>query len=477
MTELMPRLYQILNAAWRRRYVIVLPMLILPFVGAAIGSLAPKQYQSHTSMLVQETAKLNPFLKDLAVSANLESRMSALKTLLHSRHILTEVAKEQHLVAQDAPPREVDAMIGQLSSALQVDKIGKDLIRISYRSSSPEGMSELLECISRYFIEELLAPERSSMAKSSTFLQKHLAQSREQLELAELALTEFRSQNADGLPELHSANVERLARIRQKLLEKRAELAGVRQSLGGLDQQLNRTDPVIAQLEAQIIALRSQLVTLMARYTEDHSKVQAVQRSLRRLRQEREAELKLSADVASTQTLMAPIPQDEQLSGASKTMLIVQYEAIQGAQQKLGALKEEVRQLEKMEQQLASQASTVGEQERQLLNLQRDLRVKRALYEDLLTRYEMAQVTGALGVFEQAERIKIIDRPYTPSGSVNMPWWLFAVAGLIGGLVLGIGLALFAELSDPTIRTAAEIEALVGLKVISRIPPLGVHHE
>lgn len=472
MTELMPRLYQILDAAWRRRYVIVLPMLLLPFVGGVIGYLAPKQFSSHTSMLVQETAKLNPFLKDLAVSANLESRMSALKTLLHSRHILTEVAKEQGLIQPDASQREIDAVIGQLSASLQVDKIGKDLIQISYRSHTPEGMSQLLECVSRYFIEELLAPERSSMAKSATFLQSHLMQSREQLEQAELALTEFRSQNADGLPELHSANVERLSRIRQRLLEKRAELAGVKQSLGGLDQQLNRTDPVIAQLEAQIVALRSQLVTLMARYTEDHSKVQAVQRSLRRLQQEREAELKLSANVASSQTLLTPIQQDEQLSGISKTMLIVQYEAIQGAQQKLGALQEEVRQLERMELQLAEQAATIGSHERQLLNLQRDLRVKRSLYEDLLTRYEMAQVTGALGVFEQAERIKIIDRPYTPSGAVNMPWWLFAVAGFFGGLILGIGLALFAELSDPTLRAAAEVETLLGVKVISRIPPL-----
>lgn len=472
MTEFMPRLYQILDSAWRRRYLIVLPMLILPIIGGAIGSLAPQQFRSHTSMLVQETAKLNPFLKDLAVSANLESRMSALKTLLHSRHILTEVAREQGLVEDDASQREVDEVIGRLSAALQVDKIGKDLIQISYHSNNPEGMSEILACVSRFFVEELLAPERSSMDKSSSFLQKHLVQSREQLELAELALTSFRSENADGLPELHSANVERLARLRQTLLEKRAELAGVQQSLGGLDQQFNRTDPVIAQLEAQIIALRSQLVTLMARYTDDHSRVQAVKRSLRRLKQEREAELKLSSDAATTQARMAHVPQDEQLSGASKTMLIVQYEAIQGAQQKLGSLREEVRQLTLMEEQLAVQASTVGKHERQLMNLQRDLRVKRTLYEDLLTRYEMAQVTGALGVYEQAERIKIIDRPYTPSSAINMSWWVFSIAGVVGGLFLGMGLALLAELSDPSLRAIADVESLLGVKVLSRIPPL-----
>ncbi|MCM2679540.1 GumC family protein [Echinimonas agarilytica] len=472
MGELLPRLYMILDAAWRRRWLIVVPILVLPILGIVVAKVSPRLYQSHTSMLVQETAKLNPFLEDLAVSSNLEGRMSALTTLLHSRHILTQVADDVGLINDDSEPAQRDAVISELSNALTVSKVGKDLIRIDYKSNSPQGMSEILQCISDYFIEELLAPERSSIRESERFLQTHLLRSREQLELAEIALANFRSENADGLPELHSANTERLSRIRQKLLERQAELAGAKQGLGTLDQQMTRTDPVVARLEEQIINQRAELVNLMSRYTNGHSQVQAVERNLRRLEQERNSALE-HATSGHQQTKKQPsLPTTLSLANAGTTMMIVQYEALQTAHQRVNALQEEVTQLQAMAEDLSAQIGSVGEQERQLLALQRDLRVKRTLYEDLLTRYEMAQVTGALGVFEQSERIKIIDRPFTPSGASNLPWWMFMITGLFGGVLAGSGLALFAELSDSSLRSSSDVEKLLGVSVLSRIPPL-----
>ncbi len=95
MNELKFRLIVILSAAWRRRYIVVVPILILPIVGFAIGKLAPTTYHSHTSMLIQETAKMNPFLEDIAVSTMLKDRLNAIRTLLKSRHVLRSVALEE----------------------------------------------------------------------------------------------------------------------------------------------------------------------------------------------------------------------------------------------------------------------------------------------------------------------------------------------------------------------------------------------
>jgi len=82
MNNLQFRLYFILSGAWRRRYAIFIPTLILPLVAVLLGSIGPKYYASHTSMLIQETAKLNPFLEDLAVSSMLKERINSLKILL-----------------------------------------------------------------------------------------------------------------------------------------------------------------------------------------------------------------------------------------------------------------------------------------------------------------------------------------------------------------------------------------------------------
>ncbi|SHH29577.1 hypothetical protein [Ferrimonas marina] len=461
MGEWQTVLHQWLSAAWRRRRLILLPIAVMPLLALLIFALAPKQYLSHTSMLVQETAKLNPFLQDLAVSSNLEGRLEGLKTLLKSRHILSRVANEMGLMTPQDPPAHRDAVIAELSQALSLRLAGRDLIRIEYRANDPKAMAQLLTVVSERFIDQLLAPERSSLADSETFLRTHLERSREALELAEERLATYRSDNAVGLPELHGANFDRLSQIQQRLVERKAALAGARESFGSLDLQLAGADPVLARLEQEWAQKSAELATLLSRYTEQHSKVQAVQRVLRRLEWERE------------QALGARGESDDgaNADGSYRASNVTQGQRVvlQRSSAKVRALEEEVRQLEQMAQTLEQQIRGVGEQERQLRSLQRDLKVKRALYEDLLTRYEMAQVTGALGVFEQSERIKVIDRPYTPSKPQNAPWWLYLLAGVVAGAALGAGLAVLAEALDPALRTAAEMEQATGLPVLGRV--------
>ena len=135
------RVLIILMGAWRRRYVIAVPLVLFPIIGFIIGKTTPRYYDSHTSMLIQETAKMNPFLEDLAVSTMLKDRLDALKTLLHSRHILASVAKERGLIPENPTPAELDYVIGELSSSLKVTKLGRDLLQIEYRSFTYTGMA------------------------------------------------------------------------------------------------------------------------------------------------------------------------------------------------------------------------------------------------------------------------------------------------------------------------------------------------
>lgn len=475
MTGLASRFLIIFESAWRRRYAIIVPALLLPILGGTIGTLAPKKYASHTSMLIQETAKMNPFLEDLAISAMLKERFSALQTLLHSRHILTAVALERGFFTEDSPPEKKDYEIGRLSGALTMQMAGKDMIRIDYKSSAPDGMRETLEAISKHFVEQLLAPERSSMKDSSYFLQEHLEHRRKELDASEKALSEYKTNNQGGLPELQVAKFSRLAQLKQTLAEKEAEMAGAKKSLGGLDQQLSRTNPVVGRLEEQIVRIRGELALLRARYTDQHSKVQGAVRTLRRLEEERKHILQSTDHSVNTEQLwdIASSGSIESSDGSSSQPLLVsQLENLQIARSKVDALEEETASLQRMITELEAETARFGEQEREIARLERDINVKRDLYDELLQRYEMARITGSLGVFEQEKRVKIIDRPFTPSVPTNLPAVIFVIAGFFGGLFLGGGIALVLELSDNTIRRRDELELLTKVPVLTRIPSI-----
>ncbi|MYM58661.1 chain-length determining protein [Vibrio sp. OCN044] len=477
MNELKLRFIVILNAAWRQRYVIVLPILLMPFAGYFVGKMAPAKYISHTSMLIQETAKMNPFLEDLAVSTMLKERLTALRTLLKSRHILRSVAAERGLTNDSMSPKQVDRVIAQLASSLTVTQPGKDFLKIQLTASKPDGMKELLESISEHFIEQMLAPERSSIKDSSEFLTLHIEKRRQALDEAETALANFKNENASVTPEMQNQSLTRLASLKQSLAEKEAELAGVERSLGSLDQQLSRTNPVVGKIEDQIIEIRSELSLLRAKYTDSHSAVVGKQRELRRLESERAELLSVEQPNISSEQLW-DIASSNTLSDITKIqpLLVTQLHNLQVVRGKFESLSEETKSLKKMISDLELQANKFGDNAREIFQLQRDVKVKRQLYDELIQRYEMAQLTGSLGIFEQNKRVKIIDLPYTPSAPANLPVIIFIAAGLFAGIGLGCGIATVIELFNTSVRSPNELEALTGSQVIAIIPKIKPFH-
>ncbi len=469
MITLNQRFFIIFDAAWRRRYLIIVPILLLPIIGLFIGKFAPKYYNAHTSMLIQETAKMNPFLEDLAVSSMLKERISALKTLLHSRHILGSVAIERGYVNDSMTPEEVDEAIALLSKNLTVDMTGKDLIRIDYKSDKADGIKETLELISYHFAEQLLAPERSSMKDSGQFLSNNIDVRHKELDIAEAKLAKFKSREDTVHPEMQVATLSRLAKLKQRLYERQAELAGAQKRLGSIDMQLSKTNPVIGKIEEQIIQIRGELTLLQSKYTDQHSKVQGKLRNLNRLEEERNRLLSQAQPEISSGQLW-DMASSNSIGDKDQPILLSQLEGLQQTSSEVDALNEETRVLQNMIIELEQQVANFAENEKELYQLERDLSLKRELYNDLVERFEMAKLTHSLGIFEQEKRIKIIDRPYKPNSPSNLPIIFFILGGLIGGFALGIGMAVIAELCDTTIRRRNQIQQLSDAPVLSRIP-------
>ncbi|EPN4996198.1 GumC family protein [Vibrio parahaemolyticus] len=471
MSDLRENISVLLHGAWRRRYMIVIPMLVLPILGFGVSKLVPTTYVAHTSMLIQETAKMNPFLQDIAVSTMLKDRLSALSTLLKSRHVLYSVAKEQGLIDDDMGAKEQEFIIKDLASRLSVQQLGKDFIQIQLRSGKAQGMESMLTSVSNRFVEQLLAPERSSIKDSSHFLTIHINKRREELDKAEHAFAEYKNTYSHATPEMQAQSLTRLASLKQTLAEKEAELAGVTRSLGSLDQQLSKTNPVIGKIEEQIIEIRSELTLLRAKYTEAHSLVQGKLRELKRLEQERtvllsskQPELNSNQlwDIASNATVSS--------LGEAQPLLVSQLHQLQIMRSRFESLTEETVSLQKMIQELESNAHRFGSTATEINRLARDVAVKREMYDDLVERYEMAQLTGSLGVFEENKRVKIIDAPFTPTIPSNLPSIVFIILGFMGGASLGVGLATILELADNSVRSRRALEKHLGVPVITTLP-------
>ena len=230
---------------------------------------------------------------------------------------------------------------------------------------------------------------------------------------------------------------------------------------------------MIGRLEEQIVTITSDLALLRARYTEEHSAVQAALRKLRRLEEERGAQIKQLSGIASQdldQLWRLASGSEQEQGGERRTLLISQLEALQIANNRVVQLQKELIDQEKSLHEIEGQVTNYAEVERGMAELERELASKRTLYEELQLRFEKARVTGALGRFEQPERIKIIDEAFQPLKPSNLPLFAFVLAGVVAGIALGVGLATVSELMDSSVRRRDRLEALLDVPVISRIP-------
>lgn len=465
----------LLWSAWRRRYLIAVPILVVLLLALGISLLSAKKYISYTTVLIQEAAKLNPFLEDLAVVINLKGRMDALNALLHSRHILAGVASELNMITEDTSTKDRERIIEQISRSLKTNLIGDDIIKISLVTKDPEGMRELLQAISNQFIEYVISPGRSAIAKSEIFLVKELNSRRKDLLKTEQKLSDYKTRFARELPNLHASNVNRLSEVRIALADHRISLEGAEAEHKSLLQRLAQTDPVVGHIEDAIVQALSELSLLRSRYTDRHSKVQAMLRKLNSLQDERakvlQAVRKLSVtdlerlwNRASTQAVS--------IDATMQTLLVSQLQKLQDSEIQVKGLQEETEGLNNELLELEKSVSAFGEHERRLKGFEQIISVKRKTFDDLSNRHQKAQLTGALGRSEENERVKVIDPPFRPGGPSNPSLILFFATGIVGGVMLGLGLAITAELLDTTIWRRDTLQQITGVPVLTRIPVL-----
>jgi protein tyrosine kinase modulator len=470
--------------AWRRRFLLIVPFLILPPCAFIAAALAPKQYEAKMALLVQDPAKISPHLKDYVIGGfsnqnELKDALTALAVLAKSDVVTTRALQDIGELPPTTDIRAREAKIETVSKGLSTSVIGNDIIEFRLRQPDPYSPSKILLAIAHRFIERLLSPERASVADSERFLEGQIKDRREAVQKAERALADFKLANADKLPALYNSNIQRLGELEQRLQQRELELTAASAVFEDVRGRLLTTDPTLGRLEDSLGLARSELRALRARYTDEHSDVQAAERKLQILEQERKEFLVAASRPLDTLSV------DEmwnQIAGLSATanadpgkagpapLLVGQLVRFQEAQSKRVALQKEVDQLKQLAVEMRRDISEFGPIESQLQSLERAVTNARENFDTLAKRYEMSRVTGALATFEAPDRIQILQPPADPASRVPPRYFLFVVAGFAAAIALGAGFVATAELLDPRLRRGADFAKVVDAPVIVRIP-------
>ena len=355
-----------------------------------------------------------------------------------------ETAAESASRSASATKAQVSAAANAFRGGLSIDTVrDSELIRINYDSPDPLFSQKAANAVAESFVAQNLERKFGSTAYAKGYLEDRLQELKLKLEDSERQLVKFaaKEQIVGGSDEaggsLAQQNLTALntayaaAKTERIKAESRWQQAP---HLSGTGLQASVENPMIKSLQESRAKLQLDYQDKLRMYKPDYPVMQ---------------QLKSQLDEVDKQ-----IKQEE---GNIRSGIQADYQAALQQEQMLA------RQIE------AQKTDVLDLQNRSIqYNIfKREVDTNRQLYDALLQRYKEIGVAGGVS----ANNISLVDRAepgykFKPDLSRNM------MMALLGGLLLGVVLALAFEYLDDTIKRPDDLEKLLGLPVLGAIPLL-----
>ncbi len=152
---------------------------------------------------------------------------------------------------------------------------------------------------------------------------------------------------------------------------------------------------------------------------------------------------------------------EENLEKARKTL-------IEGVEQDFNTARSRVELLQQNLDKQKAEANDLAEKLVQYHILQHDAESNKQLYDGLLQKLKEAGITAGL----RSSNIRVVDPALTPSSPSRPQKARNILLAFLVGLVGGVGLALFREYLDNTVKSPDDVEALTGLPSLAVVPSL-----
>ena len=479
----------------RRKWYIIIPLVIGALASFGVYKYLPKVYKTATLILVQPQSVPESYVRS-TITTSIVNRLNTISQEILSRTRLEKVIQEFNLypdIRKSLPLEEVIELMRKRIE-VKVQEPGRDRrdqttnsFSISFEGEKPDTVMMVTNKLASLFIEENLKVRESQAGGTSEFLSKELQSMEERLKRKEYEVRNFKERSMGQLPQQLDANLRILERLQQQIkttneslraaedrsiviqsqmeiLKKREPTQIARVGSQGNISVDRGEDPLITQLRN----LKRDLAIAQSKYKETHPDVVDLKKKIADLEPEvKELMGRTQEGRISEQNLHPPTLDPE------TQRLLTQYnEQFHAAVLEAKRLREEEKELKQQVALYQRRVEETPRREQELILLTRDNDLLKNSYQSLLEKKIQAQMSENLERKQQGEQFKILDPARLPEKPIKPDRnQILSIGGLLG-LVAGLGLAWFRESMDKSFHTVSEVERYLEIPVIATIPNL-----
>lgn len=452
----------------RRKWSLIVPILLSIGVGVALVKVLPRQYVSSATLAVASANLAGTLARSTPMDVS--ERLRAMSHELLSQQALEQVAREEGLLEQ-APLDEVIADIRLRTSLSLPEKslasggrFEPDTFVVSHRGPTPELAQHVTDRLTRVFVAMHSKRRETRAEDTSQFLAGRLKASQERLASAEAKVRQVKDQYRGRLPEQALANLQNLGGLRQQAESNAVALRGERDRLAVIEQQLvameqdaraSVTNEAQQKTQERVTTIEKQLADARLMYTGRHPEVQRLEEEVATARSE-------AAAAQRPAPADAPVKMDpafRQLS-AERESVRIRIRELQAAD---GRINRDVAQY----QGRVDEAPLI---EQQLASVTRDYEFQNQQHQQLAEQYQAALLSEELERQRAGEQFTVLYPAFLPMSpsTPNVP--LVLAFSVLAGFVVGGGLALAREYLDRTIYDTRSLQHEFGRVVLAEIP-------
>ena len=461
----------------RNLLIIFCTTLIGIAIGLAYVVYAPPLYSANAQIIL-DTRKLQVFQQQPVIAdapldiASVESQMQILQSKAIALSVVRnlKLANDPTFIEQSqgvvswlfglltnrsslaAPLSDADRSeeaVEAIQQNLKVTRVGASyVIDINFRSRSPERAAQIANAVGDAFLEDQMESRYRSMQRTTAWLQDRLEELRDQQRNADRSVADFKTKNNIVAPTGQPIKQDELNLLNGQLIAARNRTSEVQAKLDRIEAIIRSssstttpgapdptvsdtlTNPVITKLRDKYLDYAAREADYSAKYGSNHYAVLNLRRQMRELRASILDELRRIAETYKSDLEIAKQHQDD------------------------------------LEKAFASASGLDTKVQGPLRELQGSADSYRALYEGLLQRYVQS-------VQEQSSpttEARLLTRASPPTSKSGPKAILIAALTSIGGLMFGVGISVFRQMTDRFFRTTDQVEAALHTECISIVP-------
>src|SRR5688572_28291717 len=214
----------ILRIAWKRRWYIAIPLIVVASTTAVVAMFLPNRYQSSTSIVIIPQRVPENFVRS-TVTADLSERLSIISKQILSRTRLERIVQEFNLYPQE---RSGSFIMEDIIEKMRTRDIKLSLngsgardasssFTVSFESQDARTAMRVTERLASLFLQENLEDRELLADQTNQFLNVQLEEAKRKLVEKENALKEFRMRNNGVLPDQVTANLQMMQTAQMQL--------------------------------------------------------------------------------------------------------------------------------------------------------------------------------------------------------------------------------------------------------------------